>query len=111
MIPSLSAANQPAASQTAKLRDAAQQFEALFVSQLMRSAREASQAESSDQTSEVMMEVAEEQIALALSRQGGLGLAQSVLNQIQATPSTSQNTKTPEGAVNGPPASTNSSPR
>jgi flagellar protein FlgJ len=76
-----SAAVTPEAAKSAKIRDAAEQFEALFVAQMLRSAREAS-ATGQDQSGQVLMEVAEEQIALAVSKQGGLGMVTAITRQM-----------------------------
>jgi peptidoglycan hydrolase FlgJ len=73
-----------------KIRKAANGFEALFVAQLLRSARESSAPEQ-DQSGSAMMEVAEEHIALSISEQGGLGLSQSIvesLGKLNTTPPT-----------------------
>jgi Rod binding domain-containing protein len=63
----------------AKIEDAAHQFEALLVGQLIRSARPAGSegwlGTGEDQTATSVMELAEEQFAQALTSQGGLGLA------------------------------------
>lgn len=68
--------------QAEKIRKAASGFEALFVAQLLRSARESANAEQ-DQSGSAMMEVAEEQIAQAISDRGGLGLSQSIVDSLQ----------------------------
>jgi Rod binding domain-containing protein len=59
-------------------RDAAQQFEALLLAQIMRSERESGNGwlgTGGDATGESAIDFAEQQLALLLSRQGGLGLA------------------------------------
>lgn len=63
---------QPAA--PASPREAAQQFEALLIGQLLRAAREASSS-AEDQSGAAILEFAEQQVAELLSRSGGLGLA------------------------------------
>lgn len=68
----LPAAPEPAAPTSP--RDAAQQFEALLLGQLLRAARESSAA-SEDQSGAAILEFAEQQVAELLSRSGGLGLA------------------------------------
>ena len=68
-------------SEAEKIRKAASGFEALFVAQLLRSARESAATEQ-DQSGSAMMEVAEEQIALAISDRGGLGLSQSIVDSL-----------------------------
>jgi Rod binding domain-containing protein len=59
-----------------KIQDAAQQFEALLLSQILRSVRESGGwLGSNDPTSDCAMEFAEQQFAALLAQQGGLGLA------------------------------------
>jgi Rod binding domain-containing protein len=70
----------PGSAQTpTKVEDAARQFEALLVGQLIRSARQAGSegwlGTGEDQTASSAMELAEEQFAQALTARGGLGLA------------------------------------
>jgi Rod binding domain-containing protein len=62
-----------------KIHDAAQQFEALLISQLMRQMREASGPEQSDQSSTSILEMAEQEFARVMSAGGGLGLAKLVI--------------------------------
>ena len=79
-----SAAEAPA-SEAEKIRKASSQFEALFLAQILRSARESAAGESSgDPSGQSMMEIAEEHIAHALAEHGGLGLAQSVMTNLGA---------------------------
>jgi Rod binding domain-containing protein len=62
----------------ANARDAAQQFEALLLAEIMRSERESGNGwlgTGSDATGESAIDFAEQQLALLLSRNGGLGLA------------------------------------
>jgi Rod binding domain-containing protein len=62
----------------ANARDAAQQFEALLLAEIMRSERESGNGwlgTGSDATGEGAIDFAEQQLALLLSRNGGLGLA------------------------------------
>ena len=62
-----------------RVREAAQQFEALLIAQLLRSAREAGASgwlgTGEDQTAASALALAEEHFAQALAAQGGLGLA------------------------------------
>ena len=58
--------------------EAAKQFEGLLIAQMLRSAREASQAEGGDSTSETMFDVAGQQFAQVLANHGGLGLAKLI---------------------------------
>ena len=58
-----------------KVRDAAQQFEALLLGQILRSARESAGGWSGDASGDCATDFAEQQFAQLLSKQGGLGLA------------------------------------
>ena len=78
-LPALSGNAAAPATETEKIRKAAGQFEALFLAQLLRSARESATPEdSSGQSGGSMMEIAEEHIAQALADSGGLGLSQAI---------------------------------
>lgn len=64
-------------------RGAAEQFEALLIGQLLRAARESPGSggwfgAGEDRSGESMAEFAEQQVALLLSRSGGLGLARLI---------------------------------
>lgn len=70
--------NPPAPEDPAKVRDAAQQFEALLLGQLLRSVRESGKGwlgSGGDAASDCATELAEQQFARLLALQGGLGLA------------------------------------
>jgi Rod binding domain-containing protein len=59
-------------------RDAAQQFEALLLSEIMRSERESGSGwlgSGEDSSGDSAIDYAEQQLAMVLARQGGLGLA------------------------------------
>jgi Rod binding domain-containing protein len=58
----------------AKVHDAAQQFEALLIGQILKSVRE-SAGSSSDPSADSAMGYAEEQLAAVLAHNGGLGLS------------------------------------
>jgi len=67
-----------AADDPAKMRDAAQQFEALLLSEMLRSERESNKGwlgTGGDATGECATDFAEQQLGLALAQRGGLGLA------------------------------------
>lgn len=68
-----------------KVRDAAQQFEALFLSQILKSARESggSLGSGSGGASDCATEFAEEQLATSMAKQGGLGLANLIANGLE----------------------------
>jgi Rod binding domain-containing protein len=62
----------------AKIKDAAQQFEALLIGQIMRSMREGGKGwlgTGDDPSGDCATEYAEQAFATALSKHGGLGLA------------------------------------
>ena len=71
----------------AKIREAAQQFEALLIEQMMKSARESGTGDwaggSEDQSGESMSEMAEQQFAQVLASNGGLGLAKLVADGLE----------------------------
>lgn len=63
-----------------KVRNAAQDFESLLLTQMLKTMREASGNQGwlgtgDDQSSSSIMELAEQQVAQALAASGGLGLA------------------------------------
>jgi flagellar protein FlgJ len=68
---------------------AATQFEALMIGEVMKSAREAGggswMGTGDDEAGSTMMEVSEQQLALALSNGGGLGLAKMISGGLAAT--------------------------
>ena len=63
----------------AKVKEAAMQFEALLIGQMLKSMHEAStdgwSGSGEDQTGTCMMEMGEERLAEVMAQQGGLGLA------------------------------------
>jgi flagellar protein FlgJ len=64
-----------------KVRDAAQQFEALLIGQILRSARESGSAwfsDGDDPSGEVATDYAEQHLATVLAQKGGLGLADTI---------------------------------
>lgn len=69
-----------------RIEDAARQFEALLIAQLLKSMREAGSGwlgTDDDSTSSSAMELAEEQFAQSLAAQGGLGLARIVASGLR----------------------------
>ena len=61
-----------------KVHDAAQQFEALLIGQILRSARGSGSgwfSDGEDPSGEIATDYAEQQFAAVLAQQGGLGLA------------------------------------
>jgi Rod binding domain-containing protein len=69
-----------------RIADAARDFEALLISQLLRSARQSDSGgwlgSGEDDSAAPALEYAEEQLAGALSARGGLGLAQMVVQNL-----------------------------
>jgi flagellar protein FlgJ len=66
------------------LRHAAEQFEALFVGQMLRSVRESASDETDDDSgaNSAFLELAEEQLAQAMAARGGLGIATMVMAEL-----------------------------
>lgn len=62
--------------------EAARQFEALLIAQMLRSARESMQ--DGDTTAETMFDVAGQQFAQMLANNGGLGLAKIVTKSLDS---------------------------
>ena len=72
----------------AKVRDAAQQFEALLLAQLLRSARESDGGwlgTGADSASGCAFDLADQQLSLAMARDGGFGLAKLVASGLTRT--------------------------
>jgi Rod binding domain-containing protein len=84
----------------AKIHQAAQQFEALLISELMKTAKDDSEGwlgTGDDETASSAMSFAQEQFSQALSERGGLGLAGLIEKGL--TKSTSaKDRKTPQTA-------------
>ena len=73
---------QAASSSPSKIADAAKQFEALMLGQILKTARESSEGgwlgTGDDQAGSLAVEMAEQQFAQAMSARGGLGIAKLV---------------------------------
>ena len=81
-----SAQADPKSADSRKVESAARDFETLLLAQMLRSAREGASAwggSDSDGTTDSIMEMAEQQIANALSSAGGLGLSNLVVQGLQ----------------------------
>ncbi len=65
-----------------RIRESAQQFEALLIAQMLRQAREAATEESGEIMATVM-EMAEQRLAEVMAAQGGLGLAGLIVRQLE----------------------------
>jgi flagellar protein FlgJ len=76
-----------------KVRDAAQQFEALLIGQILRSAREGGSgwfSDGEDPAGEIATDYAEQQFAAVLAQQGGLGLADMIAKGLKPKPVTDE---------------------
>jgi flagellar protein FlgJ len=73
--------------ETARVHDAAQQFESLLLGQILKSMRETEgggwMGSGDDQAGATAIAMAEEQFAQALAQGGGLGLANMVVSGLQ----------------------------
>ncbi len=81
-----SAATTTKADTPEKVRDAAQQFEALLIGQILRSARQSGSAwfsDGEDPSGEVATDYAEQQFAAVLAQNGGLGLADMIAKGLE----------------------------
>ena len=63
--------------------EAAGQFEALLIAQMLRSARATAGGDDQDSTAETMFDVAGQQFARMLVNNGGLGLAKIISEHLQ----------------------------
>ena len=75
-------AGPPGADSRQRVRESAQQFEALLIAQMLRQAREAA-GEDADEITATVMEMAEQRMAEVMAAQGGLGLAGLILRQLE----------------------------
>ena len=76
----------PATAETGKVHDAAQQFEALLLGQMLRSERQSGSGwlgDGEDSSGECVTDYAEQQFAAVLAQNGGLGLANLVAQGLQ----------------------------
>jgi Rod binding domain-containing protein len=82
------AASAADASKRSKLADAAQQFEAMMLQELLKPMRrgedDLSGNKSEDNSFETMASFGTESVAKAISQSGGLGLARQVIQQLSA---------------------------
>jgi flagellar protein FlgJ len=82
------AANGTSQNSPQKIKDAAQQFEALMIGQLLKTAREASGSggwfgTGEDETGQIPMEMAEQQLAATMAKQGGFGLTTTITRDLE----------------------------
>jgi Rod binding domain-containing protein len=73
-----------APSEQAKIRDAAKQFEALLLAQILRYARQTSSTSGQDGSGECAMDYAEQQFAAVMAAQGGLGLTDLIVSGLSS---------------------------
>ena len=68
-----------------KIHDAAQQFEALLIGQILRTAREAGGGfmGEKDASADCAIDFAEQQFATVMARSGGLGLATLIMKGLE----------------------------
>ena len=87
VVPTAGAATTAAKADTPeKVRDAAQQFEALLIGQILRSARQDGSGwftDGEDSSGEVATDYAEQQFAAVLAQKGGLGLADMIAKGLE----------------------------
>jgi Rod binding domain-containing protein len=77
-----------ASAKPTKVRDAAQQFEALLIGQILRSVRESGGwLGSTDASADCAAEYAEQQFAAVLAQRGGLGLADLIARGLDSADS------------------------
>jgi Rod binding domain-containing protein len=86
MIPGIGtpASSPPHPTPPVKIKDAAGQFEALLITQMLKSARESTAGgwtgDSQDSSAASVMEMSEQHLAQVLASQGGLGLARMIVD-------------------------------
>jgi peptidoglycan hydrolase FlgJ len=70
-----------------KIEGAAQQFEALMIGQLLKTAREAGSSgwmgTGEDETGQISMDMAEQQLAMTMAKQGGFGLTKTITRDLE----------------------------
>jgi flagellar protein FlgJ len=89
MQPLMSGVSPKKTDDPAKVRDAAQQFEALLIGQILRSGRESGEGwlgSGGDSTSDCATDFAEQQLAATMAKQGGLGLADLISKGLRHEP-------------------------
>lgn len=90
---------QASTSDSSKIADAAKQFEALMIGQILKAARESSDAgwlgTGDDHAGELALEMAEQQFAQAMSARGGLGIAKLVVAGLERGSATASSSGSP----------------
>lgn len=100
-----SAAPPPGGPGLKNLAEAAQEFEALLVAQMLKTARESGAGSGlgdSDGASASMMEMAEEYLAKEMARGSGFGLAKLIESQLRPQADNCKETGCPEVGISGP---------
>src|ERR1035441_8646785 len=84
---------EPATDSPAKIKDAAQQFEALLLAQILHSAHESGSGwlgSGGDSSSDSLGDFAEQQLAAVMAKNGGLGLAKMIAQGLEQKNNSSQ---------------------
>ncbi len=79
MIQPINPVMMPAEAKPSNVQDAARQFEALMIGQMLRSVRDAAADDDDDPGKSTMLDVADQQFSQLLANNGGLGLARMVV--------------------------------
>lgn len=74
----------------AKIKEAAAQFEALLIGEILKRFRESDQIEGGDQSGAPMLEMAEQQLAQVMAAHGGFGLRDIIVKGLLPKDSSSQ---------------------
>jgi flagellar protein FlgJ len=76
-----------------KIVEAAKQFEALLIGQMLKSVREAGADDDQDNASATMYDVADQQFSQLLSNHGGLGLSRMIASGLAKESTEAKETK------------------
>ncbi|HLW75551.1 MAG TPA: rod-binding protein [Bryobacteraceae bacterium] len=71
------------AHKSATAAGAAQQFEALLLGQMLRSAHESGEDDDADSSSDTMRDVANQQFAQLMAKNGGVGIAKMIVKGLE----------------------------
>lgn len=66
-----------------KIEDAAKQFEALLLGQMLQSIRDSGWGEEDDASNSTMLDVADQQFSQMLANNGGIGMARLIVNGLK----------------------------
>ena len=107
------ALSEASSDQPSKIADAAKQFEALMMGQILKAARESSDGgwlgTGEDNSGQLALDMAEQQFAQAMSSKGGLGIAKLVTSGLERGAAKAATSDSP-AATPAIPASTDSQP-